>query len=691
MERQNLTRSFPDLVGAEVAKHKWLAGEYAKVRRVLKGYAASRELSLSNLTLLLVCDDRDSGEICQPLSAFIDGLPQPVRYKHEVRSRLRRILRALSSHASREPAVPVCLAAYDCFPEFIRPILPHLPRQGNPGVTPERRMELPLTEQGQLLLTVLLLVAERNCCANLEALLVGSRHLIYRAIKQEVPPRKWSSVRVSMRTMLRRLGYRTSNSQIIARSIPNASWPLTLREEFSRLVELAPLGIDHDLVLAECAAKNHIKVVPLMPSTLNRYEKAIAAGLFIILPAATGEPTDIGVMDLLRLEPVVLDDALGKSTRLVNPLVEKLREDRSRRTTKSKRVGYDDVLFKHFLSAIKTLAAYNGYFAPLVQFKKAYKSNPDTRKIHERKRIIRETFDLQWIDSEIGRMLPEFRRIIRHRSYVMHRTFPFQRGQKNMRFCLFFVLLVMLRYMGHRQQQIRRCEIGRNVVFSGDGSIHFNWKAKEIKNKNELDQFLDRDNHLTHRFLIDVLRAYYFKMYRPYISKNPAITPDGRDLMENQLFVYVTAEGSFRRFDPDDNRRLSRRFSSWSCEFMDFNGRANTLEKGLNTHYFRGIAADWMVDDLGVTIAKVAAFIGDTEQTLKRHYLREDPKMIAAPALEEANNNLKSKERKHSMALIENKKISELKEELGQRDQLLFQASQRIEELQSEIISLLKK
>jgi hypothetical protein len=288
-------------------------------------------------------------------------------------------------------------------------------------------------------------------------------------------------------------------------------------------------------------------------------------------------------------------------------------------------------------------------------------------------------------------MLPEFRRVIRERSYTTLGSGTNKQARKNMRFCLFFVLLVTLRYMGHRQQQIRRCEIGRNVVFGSDGSIHFNWKAKEIKNKNELDQLLDRDSHLTHRLLIDVLRAYYFKIYRPHVSKNRAITPEGRDLVENQLFVYMTPEGKFKRFDPEDSKPFSGRFSRWSCLFMEFNGRANTLGKGLNPHYFRGIATDWMVDDLGVTVAKVAAFIGDTEQTLKRHYLREDPKLIAAPALEEANNNLKSKEHKHSVALIENKKISELEEELGQRDQLLLQASQRIEELQGEIISLLKK
>lgn len=492
-------------------------------------------------------------------------------------------------------------------------------------------------------------------------------------------------------TVSQRLGYRRPKSEIARRSISYADWPTTLREEFGRMRELAPHGIDHDLVLAERAAKNRVKVVPLMSSTVENYERALSAALFIILSGASGGPTDIGVRDLLSLEPSEVDGEFGKATRLLNPLVEKLREGRSRAMTKSKRPGYDDSLFKNFISAIKTVAAYNGYFTPLVQFRTAYKSNPDVRKSREKKRITKEIFDLQWIDSEVARMLPEFRRIIRNRSYVMRRTFPIQDGQRNMRFCLFFVLLVTLRYMGHRQQQIRRCEIGRNVIFGSDGSIHFNWRAKEIKNKNELDQILDRENHATHRLLIDVLRAYYFKIYRPYVSKNCAVTAHGHDLVEGQLFVHINSQGRFQRFNPNNNRGLSARFSLWSAEFMEFNGRANILGKTLNTHYFRGLAADWMVDDLGVTIAKVAAFIGDTEHTLQVHYRRDDPKMTAAPALDEANNNLKSKEQKRSTELIENKKISELQEELTKRDQLLLQSSRRIEELQSEVISLLKK
>jgi hypothetical protein len=187
MERLNLTHSFSELVWAGRSEHEWLRGEYAKVRRVLKEYAASRDISLSDLTLLLVCDDRDSSEISRPLSVFIDRLQRPSRYKQEVRSRLRRILRALWPPASSEEAVPIHSPASDHIPDFMVPILRHLPRHGKPGVSSERRMEYPLSEQGQLLLAVLLLVAERHSVTNLDAFFIDSRPVIYHTITQELP------------------------------------------------------------------------------------------------------------------------------------------------------------------------------------------------------------------------------------------------------------------------------------------------------------------------------------------------------------------------------------------------------------------------------------------------------------------------------------------------------------------------
>lgn len=697
-------QAFAELVRGATERQPRVLKNYKKVRAALKAYAEQRGLPLAELSLVHICHDRNRAELSPSLAAFIERLSGTRNYKSEVRSRLRSILKALSSPEDEQSAAaPKPLP----MPEVLRKVLPVLPRQNTgmakgkmwiPYKDEERRLAQPLTEGGHQLLIALIHVVEEHGITDLDALMTTHRAEIQRAIRRMLPPRTWVQTSTILVYVQRALGYAGRCSQV--RCIDPPHWPPTLRKQFEYFLELAPRGIDHDLALIKRAAEHGVKVVPLKESTIKRYQKALSIGLGYILPRLANRQSDPDVRDLMRIRKEPREGHEPQPPRDINPLIEPYRRHERERVTRAKRAGFDSATFTIFTAAVKAVAAFNGYFDLHESFNAAYTLNPDVTLRKSNKTAKKEIFDLPWIDSEIARMLVEFRRIVKEQSFkfATHEkaTHAMWRSARDMRFCLFFVILVTLRYMGHRQQTLRNCEIGRgkNVEFGADGSIHFNWKAKLIKNDWELDQVLKEWEHQTHELMLEVLTNYYKVIYCPYILKNSAVDPEGRSLVANQLFVHIDRDGKFRRFHADGFADFGTRFKYWSLEFMNFDGRANIFGRGLHPHFFRGLAVDWMVNKRKVPFDKAADFFGITVKTLVYHYLRADPKKSAESALEAANAEQKAKAAKAKEEELQ-KRMDERelahKEELARKDDLLEKKDQRIYELQDQLIAALKK
>jgi hypothetical protein len=704
MNTASLNLSFAELVKNAAGEHPWILSNYDKVKGVLKDYAARRELTLAKLTLLHLCNDRNRTALNSSLNAFIDKLPKSRSYKSELKSRLRRILKALSAAPDREATTlePTPLP----IPEILHKLLPALPRQGYcPGsvmksmscTAGDRLLARPLTDRGQQTLAVLIQVVEEYEITDLDTLFFKHRAELWRTIRLMLPPRVWKSVRVCLSTAFKRLGY--SACPAPKQHLDYHEWPPTLRKQFDRLKEFAPYGIDHDLELTKQAIKYEVDVVPLKKSTLKNYELALSAGLFHILSRLNNKPADIDVRDLLRLQKAPSKETGARDSRKVNPLVEHYHRRELERTSKPTASSICTGAFSLFINAVRVVALYNGYFELNSKFMKVYRLKIDKKERRAKKIAKKDTFDLAWIDTEIARMLTEFRRIVKERSFRFESktkiSLPHER-YRDMRFCLFFVILVTLRYMGHRQQSLRSCEIGRgkNVEFLADGSIHFNWKSELVKTDVELDQIIEEWEHQTHEIMREVLTTYYWMIYRPYILKHSATGPNGQILVANQLFVYIDRAGQFRRFTADDERKFGARFKEWSFEFMEYGGRANLIVQGLHPHYFRGLAADWMVNEYKVPLEKAAEYFGITATTLVKEYLRVNPKKSAADALEAANaahhaKAAKENEEAFTKQLRDNEATH--KEEMARKDKLLEEKDRRIYELQEQLISVLKK
>jgi hypothetical protein len=705
MTTSSLNQSFAELVRSAAEKYPWILSNYEKVTGALNPYAALRGLSLTKLTLIHLCHDRDRTKLNPSLITFIDKLPISTDYRSEIKSRLHRILKALSAAPGQDAAVQT--PAPLTIPEVLYKLLPALPRQNPlsdfhknsiPCTNREERMSLPLTEMGQLALAVLIQVVEENEITNLDTLFFEHRSEIPRTVRATQPPHLWGSILCCIRIAFKRIGYKAPRAP--RQSIDYSEWPPTLRRQFGRLEELAPIGIVYDPELTRQSAKYELTVAPLKKMTLRNYRLALSIGLFHILSKYNNALADMDVRDLLKLQRVTLEvDGRRRSVKL-NPLVEHYRRRELARGGLSAESKINTSTFSAFICAVRAVALYNGYFELYSRFNKVYRVKLDPTEKLAKKNAKKDIFDRAWIDAEIARLLVEFRRIIKERSFRSQiHTGPSSWGRarhRNIRFCLFFVMLVTLRYMGHRQQSLRSCEVGRgkNVEFADDGSIHFNWKSDLVKTDVELDQVIQEWEHQTHATMVEVLMSYYRVIYRPYILKHGAVGPDGENLVANQLFVYIDRSGNFRRFGENDQTRFLNRLRDWSFMFMKYGDRANVIGRGLHPHYFRGLAVDWMVNDRRVPLDKAAEYFGISVATLIRDYLRVNPKKSAAPALEAANAKDKAeaaKEREEALQKQLSDKEAAHQEELARKDKQLEEKDRRIYELQDQLIDALKK
>lgn len=61
----------------------------------------------------------------------------------------------------------------------------------------------------------------------------------------------------------------------------------------------------------------------------------------------------------------------------------------------------------------------------------------------------------------------------------------------------------------------------------------------------------------------------------------------------------------------------------------------------INPHFMRGVCVDWLFYKLNVKLRNVADYIGNTENTVLKHYLKKSITANAQAALDEANQNIR--------------------------------------------------
>lgn len=658
-------RPFVEFVEARSEEYPWMRSTYVKVRKVVRRYATYRTASLKNIPLADLMNDR--GGIHPELEQFINRIERtsrqtPARHKHykeEAKARLRRIVAALAvGVVSRR--VKGGASADDEIPDFMLPVFDAMARVGggrlqgmDEGVRLARR-QMPLWNDDRLVLPILLQVARKYELTTYEPVLIEHRLEVYQLIRDTYPESKWDDLRSRVIAVRLKLGLRPEKRK---KAPPLSEFPPTLKKQCETYVKNAAVGLEEaEPHLADLARGYKVVVAKAVAKTIRATIRSIGTAL-TRMPSAAGQ--DIGVEDMLRLTPMeryVRGRAMGF---LGNPFIEELRAYERGLVTKRKRAGRDSTMFQHYLKAFKTVAAYNGIFEYHDPLNAAYKVRLDVETTEAVKLAKKDAFDLEWIDSEIDRLGVEFRRICRDGSfkYGSLKEDGTERtrieARKVMRLCLFYVAFVTLRYMGYRQECLRKCVLGVHIKFKGK-SIHFSWKPDEVKNHKALTGTLTRgQGDRLHKTFIDVLRDYHKYIY-PYV-----VALSG-EALGGSFFVHHDLKGNVVPFDLDVAANFGVYFTHMVKEFLIFDGRLAGGARSLNPHFFRGLACDWLKEE-GASNEAIAEYVGDHVHTIEAKYLRRNKSQDIRRAIDEADETHFAKKRREREPALVSELMAELK------------------------------
>lgn len=484
----------------------------------------------------------------------------------------------------------------------------------------KKRQLFPLTKTGKYIFKALLAVDVRYKVTDAREVFDKYYSDFKREITSNVPPRYRKPVFQGVYEVARKLGISSLRTEIPSLKLKDL--PPKLREQVMKFEECAPLGIGAFPSLKRLAAKNKFK--QLKPWKVSSVYNHI--GAFLRGAAHMELDDDVGIEDLLRLETRE-DDPDDK----INRYVERYRTvELAIERLGFKQANFDSVTFSHNVSAICAIGRFNGIFDLQENFREHYKLSFDRDSKALRKSLKKKRMSRKWIDGWIRETKPEFDNIISKKSFLT--------STRDRRLCLFFVQLVVLRFQGFRQQCLRKCVIGKNIIF-GKNSIIFHYEPGEIKNEVLIQTTLSKELHGGIEeivLLIDVLRKYKYGLLDVIQSLYPSLYEKN---MRGDFFAMSSSEeeGLVKKYDAadetDSNRvqyeretrgriAIRHKFTESAYDFMSCEHLAD-FPYHFNPHFLRAVCCDWLVKDLEMTWEEVAKCMGDREQTLKRDYYEE--------------------------------------------------------------------
>jgi uncharacterized coiled-coil protein SlyX len=666
----NIRHPFVDLVRAQFERAPQLRGELAKANCFLKEYADHIAIPLQNLSVFYVC--APTGGLHPDLTSYIDSTGRNHSYKEQQKTRIKRLIENLPwvSSATGEDVgerSPVFLC--EQLPEFLRPVWPYLPRQGviapNYLWSEEKReahkhlrLTRPLSPLGIGVLFAMLKVSEENRISDLRVLMEECGSQIYRVIRQDNDPAKWSSLFNVLKTLGGKLGYKSKRAP--QKSLPLEEVPPKLLEQMRTFESRAKNGFQTGMDIKLVANRRYgLKLDGINPQTVRDY---LINMLLMLgqLPASMRGP-DLELRHLLVLEARQVEIDGIQHTFLVNPLVEFYRDIECARRSDRKAVGSDSTQFCFFMNALKAMAAYNGYLHLRQEFKQAYSSvRVDPTIKEERKEKKKEVFGRTWLDAQIKELAVHYRHIVNGGLYN-HVKSRKSESRRALKFCLFYVYLVTLRYMGYRQQCLRDCVVDENIIFERDGSITLQWPASKIKNKVLIRTRLSaEDFNETHPFLFETL-ILYRKIYS-YLKQVHGST------IGDQFFGKLNVKGQFVPFEKSTD--FYRFFTGIARGALKFEQRMNVHLLELNPHLLRAICAKWL-DDLGFSSQERSLVIGDLPETVDREYVGKRKIYDATSLWVKKNQEIKS-----------GKKAERAKDFQAQREDIVNSYDQRLAALE---------
>lgn len=659
MRKIDLSQPFIELIAEtqQEAPASNLAAALSKVTAPLKSYAASLRLTLDQLSLFHICAGNDIHPL---LDRHIGSLKLTDAYKGQHRSRLKSLIEALlrPERIDEQPASEH-FTLEEQVPEPLRIVWPHLSRVRHkaPGrthhVERERylreRIAMALSPLGTCVALAILKICQRHNVSTCEQLFEEYFNQLVYAIKSDNHPSKWGTLVAELYDVRGRvraaLGYIVKVAESVTLTVDQLPEPL--RTQVVLFQDRAIFGFKRDGHIKMLArTKYKVDLSKQKERTVTDYVKILCLGVSHLQPEMYGEKLDI--RDFLRLidRNVEVDEMIIKE--LYNPLVDHYRQLEQAKHSDRKESGFDSRCFGRFIWGIAAVAAFNGYLALRQLFLKEYKAVLDRDSKEQHKRAKKETFDRRWLDEQIQLLRIRFKRIAAEGTYKNEEGGTLRRASRfNLNLCLFYVALVTLRYLGVRQQCVRNCLLGINVIFGSPMTVTFYWSDKETKNAKGILHRLNMDLHAeVQEILIEAAYIYYKKIY-PYLSglagtsQSLGVREVRRRAVAGQFFLKCNLKGICVPFT--DERDFGRWFTSMTLTYMDFGTRLGKRGLWLNPHFLRAVFGDWCRFNLKYSGEQTALLAGDTEEVFEADYITHPATYDATDAWTEKCDELRAK------------------------------------------------
>lgn len=638
-----------------------------KVTAPLKSYAASLNLTLEELSLLHVCTG--GGAIHPGLMKHIGSLALTDAYKGQHLSRLTRLIGALLCPETTDDHPPLPLQEHS--PEPLRTIWPFLPRPRAFSIYArllERKVYLrerdtmALSTSGTCLaLAIMKVCRQHNVCSS-EALFEEYDGEVFDTLRRDNHPSKWVPLTSAFYDLRRRvrasLGY-----EVIARPpaiLTIDQLPEPLRTQVLLYQDRARHGFKTDgrIKILARTKYNNLNLSQQTETTVTGYTETLCLVVSHIPREMYGEKLD--VRDFLKLVDREVEVDEIKVKELYNPLVDYYRQPQQLRHSDRKESGFDTGCFQKFIHAVTAVAAFNGHLRLRKLFLKEYEVVLDKESKERHKRAKKETFDRPWLDGQIQRLRVHFKRVAAEGSFKNQASGTLSMdGRRNLSLCLFYIALVTMRYLGVRQQCVRDCLLGKNIIFSAPMAVTFYWTIEEMKNAKGLIHRLNMEQHAeVQEILIEAVHIYYKKIY-PYLSGSggtdqpPHMREARRRAVAGQFFLRCNQKGICVPFT--NERNFGQWFRSMTLSHMDFGTRLETKGLWLHAHFLRAVFGDWCRFDLKYSAGQTAMMAGDTEEVFEAEYITHSATYDATDAWTEKSQELRGR-RKHEAAKVKVKK-----------------------------------
>lgn len=650
----NFSSVFPCLAEATPERVR----KFAKVQKVLSAYAEQlgRE-SVGQLGMLdLAGEDRNPRE---GLTEFVEGFYDNESTGSTQSCNVTRLIEEeFEAMARAEPQPPEAAVFGLLDSEKLQPhmkeIWLRLPRRGGRAASitgaPDLRGKLPLAHNAGPLFKALLKVNAENGVTDVRTLLLEHNYENLYELKSSVHHR---DVRRAVE-MLGRVRARFGLNIREHRRLAVEKLPPKLRLQLKTFRERARLGVKACPELKRLAAEyKYEHLEPLSPGVIDQLEDSV-----LMIASKIKLEEGEGIEDLLALRPrAPRADGEASDGEYFSPKVEPYRKSEEAKLKPGlKRAGYDTVMFRKVVAALCAVARFNGEFLLASRFRRHYKVKTDSTSANDRRRLKKKRLTRQWIDEQIVLMKKKFDTIVSNRSFL--------ESPEDLELCLFLPQLVVLRYLGFRQQCLRKCVINKNIIFNRDGSVTFHYGRDEIKNKVLIDQTFSLEAHGEVKeiaLVLNVLKTYYRRVLGVFRARYGGLY---REVMGEAFFAWAPPDGDAfplrpytanQNVDPSGEKARgsnyeTNRYTTWFEEAaysqMDFDNLQDFGES-FNPHFLRAVCCDWMKKDLHWDWEMISKAMGDAEVTLKKYYYQEDARTQDAgdPFAETSRKRVEEKER----------------------------------------------